>query len=510
MVKSSANCEAYVSHKLQFRTEHYDWSMGHLCLAHSDVNPDQLAVSDGKMNLTYRQLRRYATSLAYSLRRQGVRRGDRVMIFASKNCHSVAAILGVLLSGASYVPVDENVPIERLRFIQESSGAKFALSTVDLPQTVKSIVENLISVPDFDQFDLPMELFQRLPRINPDDEAYVLFTSGSTGTPKGVRISHRGISTFFRNVSSLMATKTGLSRYLNTSPFHYDVSMIDTFFPLYSGASVHISPNIPFPGYVLKVIEKYAITHLCGVGSTLNVLAKSSEFEKCSLSSLERIMTGAEILNPATLKKFLDAAPKLGIINGYGPTEVSCGCIGFLVTHDYDFNRVDIPIGKVMGNTLLKVMDDGELLIGGDQVMLGYVDCDVSRLSKIDGCQYFHSGDIVSTNEDGDYVFRGRKDGGVKIRGHRVHLEELENMFLRFAGVEGAVSAVIGDGEAMRLRLMLAGDVAVLDIDELVLQARDHLPKHMIPERVAVKERFPLLASGKIDRKALETELRAL
>ncbi len=510
MTVSSINNEDFTSYKAVYRTNHYAWSMAHLCLSYAQVNPDQLAVSDGRTELTYGQLYRYASSLAYSLKRRGIGKRDRVIVVAAKNSHSVAAILGVLLSGASYVPVDENVPLERLRFICEASNAKLVLSSTDLNPEILSVLGNVIFVRDFEQYDLPLELFQLLPYINPDDEAYVLFTSGSTGTPKGVRIPHRGVAAFFRNVSELMDTELGEARYLNTSPFHYDVSLIDTFFPLANGATVFISPGAPYPGYVLKMIERHNVTHLCGVGSTLNILVRAPEFESCDLSSMHRIMTGAEILKPSTLQKFLSAAPRLGIINGYGPTEASCGCIGFLVTQEFDFNRADIPIGKVMGDVPLKVLEDGELLIGGDQVMLGYVDGDCSRLIEIDQVSYFHSGDIVSIDENGDYIFKGRKDQGVKIRGHRVHLEELENTLLRFSNVEGAFSAVEGQGEHARLHLMLMGDLVPEQVDTLIQQSRDHLPSHMIPEKVMVIKRFPLLPSGKVDRKALEAKLLGL
>jgi len=502
--------EIYTSHKAVYRTDHHAWSMAHLCLAHAKTAPDQLAVSDGRVSMSYGELARYASSLAYAMQRRGIGKRDRVMVFASKNAYSVAAILGVLLSGASYVPVDENVPFERLKMIREASGARLALSSTDLPDETLALFDDVIATRDFEPFDLPLELFQRLPWIAPADEAYVLFTSGSTGKAKGVRIAHRGVASFFRNVADLMATVPGKSRYLNTSPFHYDVSLIDTFFPLAHGASVHISPGAPYPGYVLKTIERHKITHLCGVGSTLNILSRAPEFETCDLTALERIMTGAEILNPETLRKFLKVAPRLGIINGYGPTETTCGCIGFLVTQDFDFSRPDIPIGKVMGDIPLKVLDDGELLIGGDQVMLGYVDGDTSRLSHEDGINWFHSGDIVALDENGDYVFKGRKDYGVKIRGHRVHLEELENTFLRFEGVEGAFSTVIGEGETAKLRLTLAGALDDARVADLVEKSRAYLPSHMIPDRVVVKPAFPTLPSGKVDRKALEAELKAL
>ena len=498
------NHVAYKSYKAVYRSDHYDWSMGHLCLRHADENPNFLAVSDGRIDMTFAELSHLAKSIAYTLQRRGIGRTKRVMVFASKSSLSVGVILGVLLSGASYVPVDENVPIERLRMFKELSGASMAITIDDLPQEKIAIFNDVLKINEYEEFDLPLELFQRLSRIAPDDEAYVLFTSGSTGTPKGVCISHRGVAAFFRNVAELMATTRSQSRYLNTSPFHYDVSLIDTFFPLSCGATVHITPGVPHPGYVLNLIERHQITHLCGVGSTLNVLVSAPEFSSRDLNSLERIMTGAEILNPKTLQAFLNASPRLGIINGYGPTEATCGCMGFLVTHHFDFSRKDIPIGKVMGDIPIKVLEDGELLIGGDQVLLGYVDGDTSRISSEDGINWFHSGDLVSLDENNDYIFRGRKDYGVKIRGHRVHLEELEATFMRFRGVESAVSAVKGSGETARTRIVLAGNLSDEQVEQFLSHCRKFLPAPMIPEKVYLKQTFPMLPSGKIDRRKLE------
>ena len=306
-----------------------------------------------------------------------------------------------------------------------------------------------------------------------------------------------------------------------------DVSVVDTWYPLTLGAHVHLSPAVLLPGGVLGTIQRERVTHMAAVGSTLSLLAQRGRgLAAYDLSSLRRIMTGAEVLNPATVATWLAAAPRAIVVNGYGPTEATC----LVLAHEIDAAHADpdavVPIGRELPGTTVRFLLDesgavapsgpGEILIAGPQVMTGYhgrADLDSVAFLHVGDRRYYRTGDFGRRDGQGVVWFDGRRDEQVKIGGHRVDLGEVRATLESHPGV---VSALVWPEEDSRGKEILIasveirGDASTTTTDESLLgRCRERLPAHMVPSWITVQAAFPRLSSGKVDVVAVRAATRA-
>ena len=480
------------------------------------AHPRRDALHDGRRSLTFAELWDMSDRAARNLWDGGVRKGDRVAVAADKRVETVAAMLGVLRCGASFVPLDSTAPEARLVALAVDASPKAIVGRLPLSGgsdwvhfSTEEIVANAPVTRD------------PLPDIAGHDIAYCMYTSGSSGQPKGVQIDHAAVIAFVTAVDDLMEVDAG-SRCLNTSPLFFDVSVVDVWYPLTKGATVYLSDHFLVPDRVLDKIEHERITHFSAVGSVLSLLRRAGRpLSDRDLTSVTRVMTGAEIIDPATIQEWLAAIPKATIFNGYGPTEATCCCFAYPITVD-NADRVPYPIGRPFpGTDVLVVGPDGgicapgtvgELLLAGPQVARGYLgrpDEDDRSFINRDRRRWYRTGDLVLQDETGVFCFDGRRDHELKIRGYRIHPTEITAALHQCEGVAEAHVTAAADERGERVLVAAVAPLgdAPLDAGSLRAQLRAKLPEYMVPRRILVIDALPKLPSGKIDDRQLTVQL---
>ncbi|NTS75296.1 amino acid adenylation domain-containing protein [Catenovulum sp. SM1970] len=483
-------------------------ALTHRVLHWADTQPNKMAIDDGSQALSYQELAARAKILASHLQAVGVEPGDRVVILLPKSNDAIVAILGTLLVNATYVPVDTSSPKPRLQSILDDSEAKAIVVSdstskwFNCAPVVNIKNAQAISSSRFEPSDTDLS-----------SPAYILYTSGSTGTPNGVCISHQAMYAFFTAVNCYMGI-TRNARCMNTSALYFDVSIADVLLPLYQGASVWLGPNIPLPLRYLDILSTNRITHFCGVGSTLTMLSAIEGFNENNFADLSCIMTGAEVLNPNTIAKWLDAAPNTIVLNGYGPTETTCVCTVFEISKENIKHYSDFPIGTPLPdiNVMLDKKDGndfGELCIAGPQVMNNYLKRDTlnhTRLFIHNDKRYYRTGDRVQYDQDGNLIFLGRIDEQVKVNGYRIHLGEVAAPFLKTKGVQDVVVLKVDHAQHGEcLAVIVKVKDLTMDLSSLKTEASKQLPSYMRPLLIAQINKMPLSASGKVNAKLVRS-----
>ncbi|MDQ3404013.1 MAG: amino acid adenylation domain-containing protein [Actinomycetota bacterium] len=495
----------------------YDLStcLHELVAAQAERTPDAVAVETDAESLTYRELLDRAGSLAAHLRARGAGPGQVVGVHDERSVNLVVNLLAVLISGAAYLPLDPDLPVSRLAFQIEDSGAAIVLSRSDLAGALAETAAEVIAVdtilPGLSSVTVPVN------RSTPDDTAYVIYTSGSTGRPKGVAVPHRGVV----NRLLWMQEEYRLGAHdkvLQKTSFTFDVSVWEFFWPLLNGAVLHMAaPGIQRdPRALADVIRGRGVTTVHFVPSMLDLfLAEPSAGD---LPSLRRVICSGEALRPATVGRFFEVygdGPELH--NLYGPTEASID-----VTHwrcGPEDAAGPVPIGRAVANTSLYVLDNagrplpfgvaGELHIGGVQVASGYVNRpELTAASFIANPfgqgKLYRTGDLAVLCEDGVVLYRGRLDQQVKVHGFRIEPGEIESALVSHPHVTHAVvTAPESAGGERQLLAYVVLDGAATDIAELRSWLRERLPAYMVPAHIRALDALPFLPNGKLDRKAL-------
>ncbi|HEV3040684.1 MAG TPA: amino acid adenylation domain-containing protein [Candidatus Angelobacter sp.] len=497
--------------------------MANLVREAARLYPRKNALLDGRCCYTFRELEILSTNFAAFLLSSGVQKGDRIVFYSPKSAPLIVAIIGCWKAGAIYVPVDCRLPKDRLLFILNDVSPRFILSTL---QRFEAITPELSIPPNLINEDCLLEHFQfgsegvSLPSIAKEDVAYCIYTSGSTGRPKGVQIQHSSVDVFFRAFAEVMTIGPD-SRCMNTSELYFDVHVMDLFFPLHRGATVHLYCGPMIANKLLQTIEENRITHFTAVGPVMTLMTEGDRFDKCDVSSVVRIMTGAEIINVATMQKWMQKVPGLTIVNGYGPTEATVICTYYLIQEIEPNRKQFYPIGQPMRGTEVLLHDGnriisgpgvkGELLIGGPQVMKGYWNDEqqtANRIVNIAGKRYYRSGDVCQWLPDGNLDFIGRTDEEVKISGFRINLSEIKRVMDAAENVrEGHALVAIHPtlGKVIAGCFTRAeGDIADEDFSGYLQGVfKRELPYYMVPSLYFLFDQFPKLPSGKTDKKEI-------
>jgi amino acid adenylation domain-containing protein len=358
------------------------------------------------------------------------------------------------------------------------------------------------------------------------DLAYILYTSGSTGTPKGVMISHRSSLTFV----AWAATCTGLSdqdRVCSPAPLHFDLSVFDIFATCQAAACMVVLPEMTstFPARLAEWMEQERISVWYSVPSILTMLATYGNLRGLGLSELRTIIFAGEVFPVKHLTRLMAELPGARYFNWYGPTETNvCTSFEVLVTEDRTELAAPVPIGKACANAdvfavtsegrrVSRPAEEGELYVRGPGLMRGYWDQpDKTRevlvrnpFQEAYDEPAYRTGDLVTLDAEGNYVFLGRRDGMVKTRGYRVELGEVEAALYAHPAIREAVVLPVPDELlGSRLRAVIAVDGSgALTRQEVLEHCLRRLPRYMVPDAVEFCEALPRTSTGKVDRTRL-------
>ncbi|MGK5519659.1 amino acid adenylation domain-containing protein [Micromonospora sp. URMC 107] len=470
------------------------------------LRPDSPAVVAPEGTLTYAELDHHARRVAGRLVAAGVGPGDLVAVSAGKSSGPIAAILGVLMAGAAYVPIDPSYPPARRDLLIRDSGARVLLTAgepaTDLPDGLTLI----------DVTGAAGTAAQPAPGAA-TDVAYVMYTSGTTGVPKGALITHRGVVRLVRDVRYVALTPA--TRMLQASAAGFDATTFETWGALLNGGALVLVPNhvVLDPVALGAALRDREVTTAFISTALFHQLA---EQDATVFRPLVELVVGGDALSARHADLVLAACPGLRLVNGYGPTENTT----FSTVYPVDrAHPARVPIGSPVPNSTAYVVDldghlqpvgvPGELLVGGDGVSLGYLRRpeQTARAFVPDrfgaGDRLYRTGDRARWLPDGNLDFLGRIDDQVKIRGFRVEPGEVEQHLGRLPGVLSvAVLVETGAGGARSLTAYLTADEE-LTARQLRAALRATLPEHMIPARFVQVAAMPLTAHGKTDRRRL-------
>ncbi|HEU0146646.1 MAG TPA: amino acid adenylation domain-containing protein, partial [Bradyrhizobium sp.] len=487
-----------------------------LFAAQAARTPDGVALRFEGETLSYRELDRRSNQLAHHLRGLGVGPDVVVGLCAERSFEMVIALLGILKAGGAYLPLDPGYPAERLAYMLDDAKAPVLLVQAALADRLPASNATVVRL-DADWPDIARQP-DSAPVITIDggNLAYVIYTSGSTGRPKGVMNAHRGIANRIAWMQDAYQL-TPDDRVMQKTPFGFDVSVWEFFWPLATGAELVIARpgGHQDPSYLAELIERARVTIIHFVPSMLQAFLEAADLNRCG--SLHDTICSGEALPAETQNRFLSALPSSRLHNLYGPTEAAVDVSAWPCRLDPDATQV--PIGRPISNIQLYVLDRqhtpvpvgvaGELYIGGIGVARGYLGRPGLTAERFvpspfkAGERLYRTGDLARWRSDGALDYLGRIDHQVKIRGFRIELGEIEAALLTHPDVEQAAVVVRDDTGERRLVGYVAMREGHADTEALRRDLQRTLPDYMVPTAMVQLDRLPLSANGKLDRNAL-------
>ena len=484
-----------------------------------EKTPDALALTSEGQNLTYRALNRRTNQLAHHLKKLGVGPDVRVGVCSERSIEMVVALMGILKAGGCYMPLDPDYPSNRLALMLEDAQPPVILTQKALLQRLPTHEVPAICL------DSNWDRIASEPDTNlgvqstRNDAAYVIYTSGSTGKPKGVVNIHEAIVNRLQWMQDAYRL-TAADRVLQKTPYSFDVSVWEFFWPLVTGASLVMARpgGHRDPEYLAQLIAHETITTLHFVPSMLRLFLESAKLSK--RSTIRQVFCSGEELG-ADLQRMFFAASDAELHNLYGPTEAAVDVTYWACQRDDQ--RSFVPIGRPIANTQIYILDhnlspvpigvSGELHIGGIGLARGYLnrpELTAERfipdvVSKRNGARLYKTGDLSRYLPTGEIQYLGRIDHQVKIRGFRIELGEIGAVLAKHPNIKQCVVTAREDrpGEKMLVAYFEAQSNAPPETNELRDYLKKELPEYMVPAAFIRMDRLPLSPNGKIDTKAL-------
>jgi amino acid adenylation domain-containing protein/non-ribosomal peptide synthase protein (TIGR01720 family) len=481
------------------------------------------AVVCGREYLNYTMLNAAANQLAAYLQRvYGVKQGDTVALKMDRSVNMVVAMLGIIKTGASYLPVDKDFPADRIQYMLSDSGSRLLLCDKDLEVTVPVLIWN-------EAFASILRQEQETGFAVPFDSnstVYTIYTSGSTGLPKGVKVTHHGLVNYvkgFTEAHGVTAADSGLL----ASSVAFDLGYTCLWPMLLNGGVLQLYPEADYwePKMVLELLSSQKISVVKLTPSHFQLLVQELTDNRLPVS-LRLVVLGGEKIRPADIEAWWQYYPAVRFVNHYGPTEttigvltqgiVSAGATG-LDMNIADFSRCPV-LGRPLGAHRVYVLDPlqqlcgigipGEIYIGGPGLSAGYVNKPELTAEKFIPDPFQSSGRIYRTGDKGRWLpggkmeFLGRIDDQVQVKGYRVEIGEIEQVILRHPQVKEAAVRLWEETSGVQLAAYIVNKDA-LSIAELRLFLKDYLPHYMIPVHIVELDAIPLTPNGKADRKKL-------
>jgi amino acid adenylation domain-containing protein len=488
--------------------------------AQAELTPQAIALVFEEQELSYAELNIKANQLAHHLKKTGVGPEVVVGVCLERSIEMVVALFAILKAGGAYLPLDPGYPQERLALMLADARLPVLLTTRAIAERLPEHTANVICLNDDWHLIAESETGNVKSGVTASNPAYVIYTSGSTGQPKGVMITHQGICNRLRWMQEVYGLN-GADHVLQKTPFSFDVSVWEFFWPLSVGARLVVArpEGHRDNGYLVELIGRQRISTLHFVPSMLQAFLEESGGGRCR--SLRRVICSGEALAVELQERFFKHH-EAELHNLYGPTEASVDVTFWACQRNSDLRSV--PIGWPIANTQIYLLDGelepvplgvaGELYIGGVGLARGYLyrpELTAERFiphpfSRRAGARLYHTGDLARYQADGNLEFLGRVDHQVKLRGYRIELGEIEAALGRHEQVSEVVVVArggAGSGEQRLVGYVVRQPGSVVSSGELREYLKQSLPDYMIPAALVLLEQLPLTANGKVDRKAL-------
>lgn len=483
-----------------------------LIAARAQEAPESVALVFHSRAWTYQMLNQRANQLAHFLKSHGIKAAEPVAIFIHRSPEMIVAMLGLLKSGAIFMPIDPICPMERIEFMLKDAGARFILTQNSLLSSLPDSDLQCICL-DTDSEKIGLESSENPEvELDPRSLAYIIYTSGSTGKPKGTMVQHEGLV----NLAQALIGEFHIdrdTRFLQFASLSFDATIAEIFPTLLAGAKLYLAERqtLVSANDLLDLLRQQRISHIILPPSVLSVLPE------LHLDSLKVVISAGEACNRTIIDRWIAGRT---VVNAYGPTEVTVCASTFQIDELERFSV--IPIGRPIQNMQLFILDPqmnpvpvgvtGELYIGGIGLARGYInrpDLTAEKFvpdpfSSVKGGRLYRTGDLARHLPDGNVEFLGRFDYQVKIRGYRIELEEIETVLEKHP----AIAEVLVMANAKKDKLFAYYTVHPFVKKEITTQDLraylfHFLPEYMVPANFFQLETMPLTSSGKIDRKAL-------
>jgi amino acid adenylation domain-containing protein/thioester reductase-like protein/non-ribosomal peptide synthase protein (TIGR01720 family) len=474
--------------------------------------PETEALSCGGRSMTYRELDEAANRLANLLASHGVGPGAFVALLFSRSAEAIVAILGVLKTGAAYLPIDPAVPATRTQFMLADTAPMVAVTTAGLRPRLDGCELLVIDAGDIGDPAVDNQPSAALPAPTPEDIAYLIYTSGTTGVPKGVAVTHHNVTRLFDSLDVGLQLAPG-QVWTQCHSYAFDFSVWEIWGALLHGGRLVVVPesvaHSPEDFHNLLVAERVSV--LSQTPSAVGVLSAEG------LESAALVVAG-EACPPEVVERW---APGRVMINGYGPTETT---VYASISAPLQAGSVVVPIGAPVPGAALFVLDKwlrpvrvgvvGDLYVAGTGLTYGYMGRAGLTGSRFVACPFggpeapgtrmYRTGDLVCWGDDGQLQYLGRSDDQVKIRGYRIELGEVQAVLAGLDGVEQAVVIAREDRTGdKRLVGYVTGVTGGLDPAGIRTHLAERLPAYMVPAAVVVVSALPLTVNGKLDKRAL-------
>ncbi len=477
-----------------------------LIVKQAQKKPQQTAIIDGKMKVSFDRLMKRSDGIAAELVLRGIEPGSLIGVCMSRSWQLIATLLGVLRAGCAYVPLDPDYPQERVHYMLEHSCAVAAIvENKDTARLCEGVGELIL---------LDTVKDQVIDNINgplPSDLAYVIYTSGSTGRPKGVAVEHQNVVAMSRAMGKLFSTEE-LEGVLAAASVCFDTSVMETLGTLSLGGTIVLAnnalalPKLPFADKIKMCVM---------VPSSMQALLATETLPE----SIRCVVFGGEALKASLVNQIHALKSKPRVVNAYGPTEDTV----FSTVKEVAVGSTLVTIGKSVLNSSSYILDDamqplsvgvpGELYLAGSKLARGYLNdeamtkerfVEVSPNSAIAETRLYRTGDLCQWSENGEIEFLGRVDQQVKIRGFRIELGEIESVLESMSRVDAAAVAVLDSGAGQKILVIyvVSQDEGLTD-EVIKAYLSERLPKYMVPQLIMHLESLPFLPNDKLDRKKL-------
>lgn len=494
-----------------------------LFLNQVSLTPEGIALVFKEEEISFKELNELSNKVANYLNLQGVGENDFVGVFIDRSIEMIISVLGVLKSGAAYVPIDVNYPLSRIDYILKDSSINILITNESGKEIIRdnsSVTSLVLNASWFSQPDLNSKTPDIMPKS--DQLAYVIYTSGSTGKPKGVMNEHGRLLGYLNSSSKYITNSTNTSGCFAHLSLSFDASITEVFLPLIYGKRLILSAKSGLSVFEDSNLLKYAPYDFIKLTpSHITLLTSVIESKNYHEVLTAKFIIGGEALYNHHINQFKALNIDAVVVNEYGPTEATVGCcINEFSILKSEYLNESISIGLPIANTQIYLVDSdkkllpkgevGEICIGGNGLARGYLNREILTREKFISSPFglneriYCTGDLGRCLPSGDIEFLGRLDDQVKINGHRIELGEIEAALIAIDGIRNAaVTISTNSNNESRLIAYLQSFENDGDIGVFRNKLKELLPAFMIPSFFMWVSEFPITTNGKIDKKQL-------